>query len=51
MRSRLRFMPDRDVCVLSAARTPVGHFRGVLSAFDAGILTTLLYAMAVEQCL
>ena len=26
---------DEDIVIVSAARTPVGHFRGILSEFDA----------------
>lgn len=42
-------MLDRDIVVLSAARTPVGRFDGVLSNFDAVDLGALVIGAAVSR--
>jgi len=42
-------IPDRDIVILSAARTPIGRFAGSLSAFDAIGLGALAIGAAVSR--
>jgi len=42
-------LPTQDVVILSAARTPVGRFRGSLSAFDAVDLGSVAIGAAVQR--
>ncbi len=40
---------EQEIVILSAARTPVGHFRGILSEFDAVQLGGLAIGAALER--
>ena len=42
-------VPRDDICILSAARTPIGRFAGSLSAFDAIDLGALAIGAAVSR--
>ncbi len=45
----MRYVLEQEIVILSAARTPVGHFRGILSEFDAVDLGSLAIGAAVAS--